>query len=511
MNCEEVRLLLAAYRRSDWSEKEQRAANQHMSQCSDCRRYEVEARSVGERLRQLPTITPPDSLRARVFAAIKEEAISSQPIATGASLHDTNPMGTSMRGAGARVVIATYPRERVGEVALGAYKAKRMLLGKSTAIATIAALFAILFIAKLAPLGGVSRVSVDPNSVLTSINPPDKQLLKIQADATFPTVTSALATDKQVIYVGQSDDGQQALLAYDREANKTEKLVSVTENQTLALKAVTPQMLVWLISSNGLSWSLQATPLVNGMVTSPISLHVTLVTRGDLISGMVADRISGLWVDQSSALLAIAPVTGTALLARIDLSSDGLTTTNTFITQALPGHTLTDPYLDGSTNYWVDTTFGADGAPQGTIWRSTDSDGITAVPGATSAFGPIAKQNYLVWFAQKSASINSDSVASALGPSTGSIVTREKDDGNVTTLSTTTISADSVRRGIGYVLWRDETGEHAYVLGQSHPFDLSLPAVVRSLSLTATSITWVTPSQHSGDPTNTIVVYNLPG
>ena len=59
MTCRRAHRLLAAYRRDDWSPRDRAALGQHLSTCSACRKIEFAYRSVGESVRQLPSITPP--------------------------------------------------------------------------------------------------------------------------------------------------------------------------------------------------------------------------------------------------------------------------------------------------------------------------------------------------------------------------------------------------------------------------------------------------------------------
>lgn len=54
-----IRRLLAAYRRDDWSPDDLAALTRHLSTCVDCRQIEASFRTVGESIRQLPSITPP--------------------------------------------------------------------------------------------------------------------------------------------------------------------------------------------------------------------------------------------------------------------------------------------------------------------------------------------------------------------------------------------------------------------------------------------------------------------
>src|SRR5579863_10402926 len=100
MTCARVRQVLAAYRRDEWSPAELEALGRHLASCAECRRVEATFREVGENVRQLPTITPPPSLRANVFAAIGKIAAEETPAprsAVAMTRDDTQPRLTAVR------------------------------------------------------------------------------------------------------------------------------------------------------------------------------------------------------------------------------------------------------------------------------------------------------------------------------------------------------------------------------------------------------------------------------
>ncbi|HEU5348366.1 MAG TPA: hypothetical protein VFU63_07115, partial [Ktedonobacterales bacterium] len=112
MTCTQARRLLAAYRRDDWLPGELEALGLHLAGCAACRRQEAAFRQVGEGVRQLPSITPADSFRASVFAAIRaEEARSGRSVQQMAS-EDTQPRLPVLRPTG-RPAASSRSRPRV--------------------------------------------------------------------------------------------------------------------------------------------------------------------------------------------------------------------------------------------------------------------------------------------------------------------------------------------------------------------------------------------------------------
>ena len=71
MTCRRAHRLLAAYRRDDWSPRDRAALGQHLNTCPACRKIEFAYRSVGESVRQLPSITPPPGYRDGAIAGVR--------------------------------------------------------------------------------------------------------------------------------------------------------------------------------------------------------------------------------------------------------------------------------------------------------------------------------------------------------------------------------------------------------------------------------------------------------
>lgn len=67
------------------------ALREHLAACAACRRVEADYRGVGERIRRLPSITPPADFRERVFAAIQAEERHVSPSVVALSRAVTDP------------------------------------------------------------------------------------------------------------------------------------------------------------------------------------------------------------------------------------------------------------------------------------------------------------------------------------------------------------------------------------------------------------------------------------
>ena len=521
MKCEEIRVLLAAYRRGEWDTTEHRLVSKHLAECNECRRWEVDARHVGEQLRQLPTIALPADFKDRVFAAIRADqaAIAKAKGETKAAvtlIHAPIAASTSAIAASSRTLKvvrkeAVAQVERIGEVALGRMRPPRVLFGKVTAISTVAALFAIIFAARFIPLFETPNTVVVPNIAFTyciSTACPSVPY-NITAEKEYPTVTSVFGDDNQIVYVGKSGNGQQMAFLYDRtNGGPNGHATPLLDNPTttpITLQALSSKMLVW--STTGKSadnWTLQATLFTNNKVKSLASGAITILSHGDTLPEYPYSKVDSFqrfWVDGQSILVVLTTSNGTTLLERIDVS--GATTANTFtrITQASAGHALADPYLDGTTCYWVDKTFGSNNAPVATIFRQDNSGITTQLTTAGNALGPVASGQRVGWFQEHSVgSGNSTSIDNSADARVGTILTRASDTDAPVAHSSDTIDVTKVQQGNGFILWHDDAGTHIYSIDSQHASDYPnnrIP-VNAPLHISAGSISWtVTSTDHS--------------
>ncbi len=504
MKCAEVRMHLAAYRRSDWSAEEQHAVNEHLAECAACRRWEAEARSVGDRLREMPTIVPPASLRANVFAAIRREELAaatraaeavpavpvpSAPAAPEKALPSPPapivlpiPAGATRPARGSVATIG-----RVGEIA-GSHRPPRVIFGTRTAIATIAALFLIMFTAHVLPLNGAARF-VGPSAINAPPPPPPS----ITADAQYPTATSAFANKDEIFYIGQSATGQEMLIGYNRITAQSQDLFAQPTTQTLTLVALSDQMLVWL-SSDGASWTLQAAPLANDTLAPLTSAPITLAYSGQSFGNSTLAHFMALSATGPSAVFTALDTHGALLLERVDLgATDASQVTYTFITEAGAGHTIMQPYVDGQTVYWVDKSIAADGATLGVIWQQVGQQAATPLAVNGSAFYPVASNGHLVWFQALPTQNANENVAA---PISGTLMYRDSAAATPQTIASTPLATANVWRGPGYLMWRDDQGTIRTYRVDIHDHGsnaVQLPTSYTALGLSPTTVTWVTP------------------
>ena len=534
MKCEDIRVLLAAYRRSEWTLDEQRAVSKHLAGCAECRRWEVAARGVGEHLRQLPTITPPASLRERVFAAIREEerasqsAASATPMPTTAKKTVTTPISiAAARGAAANVLrpvrIVPPPTERVGEVAIGQMHIPHVWLGRKTAIATVAALFALIFLAKLLPYTTtqIPRIVTGNNSNPACLSQYCQQgnTSVLTADPTYPQVQSVVADSTEAVYVGKSATGQEMLFVSDIATKKPVALLDTPVNGQLTVVALTPKLLIWTIGTTDDSksnWSIDALPLVKGKVQSDVTQIITLAARGTYLqdgnSPILA--VNAFWVHQQSVLLTVTTQSLASELVRADLADNGIAFTETAIAQAASNHAFADPYLDDSAMYWVDASVGANATSQHVIWQESLQLGAAATPvttATTNAAGPITAQQGIAWIQEVTTLAPTNSIVDATSP-TLTIKSQQGSGGNAVQVGSIPTTSTNISRGDGYYFWIDPTGKaYIYSPSQNAPENLAvIPGTATIVGLSASAIAWVVPAEHANSTVvNTITVLPL--
>lgn len=531
MNCEEIRVLLAAYRRSEWTLEDQRATNKHLAGCADCRRWEASARHVGEQLRNLPTIMPPAGFKDRVFAAIREEEAAMaasvetmHPIISIASKQTSNvkqpvtrPVAIVRDGA-TQPAIAT--RERVGEVAIGTMRPPRVYFGRATAIATVAALLALMFVARMLPN---LNVPIAPPSIVGCAS---NDICSVQVKSitntnlTYTTVTSAVADGGEVVYAAKSSDGQEMLFSYNRDNKKTLQLTDlpIKANQQITVVALTTKLVVWQEGNPQdahSDWKLYAKTLANGKTQPDAQQAAILLARNanyQFAIDSIPQTITNLWAVGTSIALVVNDESGQTSLIRTELNATGTSFTPTLLTIAAHDHTLTDPYIDGTTTYWVDVTLGTDGQPRHQVMSKTGQDAIIAVTPTTSdAQHPIANQQNVAWIASAPSSTPTSLVGGEL-ERVLSIVASSGDVTKAQAITTTQpIIASSVLRGDGYFFWRDASGAYLYKPGYTGTKQISaIPAGALILGLSTNQLVWTVPAEHTDTNTgSTIYVLTL--
>lgn len=504
MKCEDVRVLLAAYRRSDWTREEQTSAGEHLAGCAACRRWEAEARQVGERLRQLPTITPPASLRANVFAAVQAEQMAAahraaEAAGVGSTRTPTNPLPV------VAVATASRPAERIGEFGLRRLRPPRILFGRVTAIGTVAALLGLLFLSHL-----MTFTIATPGSGIQTCLVCSSAPAQYSADPKFPVVTSVAANLSQVIYVGQGvasqgTAGTQMLFVRDRATGVETALLSAPSAQPLTIETLSSAYVVLLVGPPQGAWTLQAIPLTTDGQVPAFTQQVPtiLATSGATLNGQHITTLTAVWASDTTVLAALALANGTTVLARCDLTAGAPPTVLT-LAQSLPGHTLTDPYLDGATAYWTDVTTGSDGTLHSVLWRMSASGPQSL---GVDFFRPVASGKNVVAFQPELTLPTTDATTGRPTLRIVGAIVLVHADGTVSKLSSgDTVSLANVWRGPGIILWRDDTGVHLYTVGTANLQNNSLLNKALVVGISPSEIAWATLPADAANTQSTIYV-----
>ena len=443
-----MRRQLAAYRRDDWDTGDLAALTAHLSSCLDCRRLEATYRQAGERVRQLPSITPPADFRDRVFAAIRADQQRLDPSLARLSLAVTNPALPVVR-PGAKIV------------------RRQVRFQPKGALAVAAALGLALLGAGVLPHLGVGAFGGAAASLAHLSAPSSSSVARYPVDARYGAPASAMATTAWLVYSAADATRGNMLFAEDRKSKRAVPLLTQSVAEPITVRGVTSTWVVWTVGSgaSGSSWSLLASRLPGaGGALAPVTL---------MTSGTAADTLTtlgGVWVNGTIALVSGATANGTGLLVRYDLSH--ATPSPTIVARgSTPGHLFTDPSSDHGVYYWADVWYDGATGLHGSIWQGDDSGKSGALSGDESSFHPTASAGTLAWVEVDPSALASlmpgaqaaspDADEQMLNQLDGTLYARNLSSGQQWQVSSRA-DVTSVQDSGAVVLWRSNSQNHAY-------------------------------------------------
>lgn len=372
LTCTQARRLLAAYRRDDWSPAELELFGAHVTSCAECRRAEAAFRSVGESVRQLPSIAPSDALRERVFAAIRDDQASETPALVRLTSDETQPKLPAVRGR------AGAPHRPI-------------VLGRPAAIAVAAALLIGLVGARLIPAiahdlpsVAASLANIAPNNVLRAGAP---TIVHYNAPAGSGPIVTVLASSQWVVFA-TGKPGTMRLYATNRASHHTIAVVSGTQAGSVSLRGLSDHWVIWLAGDGtaGAPWTLWASPLPakdGAAAGQPVALADSSAAGADTPA-----LFDGAWIAGDTALVALVTHGGEARIVRFDLALGQTSAGSRVIAQGATGHVLSDPALDAGQYYWADAWVDGNDALHSDVWRTNDTGQAQAITTNGNAFAP---------------------------------------------------------------------------------------------------------------------------
>jgi hypothetical protein len=374
---------LSAYRRDDWLPEELESLGQHLAGCADCRRVEASYRQVGEGIRQLPSITPPPSLREAVFAAIRDDEARrerSLEEITSDQTYPRLPIVQPLRREGGR------PRRKV-------------VLGTRAAIVVAAALLISLFGARLLPalaqgFPNLTDYLFGPFGWAPSV--PYIQQYRIPASA--GRVTEAMASAHWVVYVASDRNGHAMLYAMERSSGRTVGVLAGPLDRPVTLRAVSDHWIVWQ-TGDGTSqghWALQASPVPTS--SSAETAQANTLASDDSDAPDAPAMLSGVWADDSTVLVAEMTHAGDGVVVRLDLASgQSAPAARTIARAQVSGHLLTDPSEQGGMYYWAEVWSDGASGLHSDIWTAGEGEQARQVTTSGEAFAPRTTAQSLIW------------------------------------------------------------------------------------------------------------------
>jgi hypothetical protein len=443
---------LGAYRRDDWLPTELDQLGEHLSGCAECRRREAIYRQAGEGIRQLPTMTPPDSFRASVFAAIRAEDARAPRSIERLANEETHPGMPALRPD-----------------AHTAWTRRPFALGTRSAIAVAAVLLLSLFSARLLPAvaRGVPALS-DYLSGAPFMGPSaGPQVAQYRVPLAAGRVASAMATSRWVVYVVTDVHGAAMVYARDRASSRTLALTSTPHPEGITLRGVTDHWAIWQSGAPGGAgpWELWASPL--GTQGTPIALTDSAATS----------TLSGVWSGANTVLVAEVTAAGESAVVRYDLTSGQVVPAQQVIAHAqTPGHLLADPSLDGGHYYWAEVWYDTTSGLRSDVWQGTSAAGAQRMTNDGTAFAPHTNGHMLIWVdVHGPVAVNAwtaaqpaQSSAAALWLVTGAVRAHAMPNGAERQLGGHAL-AETVQVAGQVVLWGDGARMHTYDLARGEP------------------------------------------
>lgn len=465
--CMRIRRLLAAYRRDDWSPDDLAALTRHLSTCADCRQIEASFRTVGESIRQLPSITPPPAFREAVFEAIRAEQRRVAPTDAHISRAPTNP---SMRAI------------RPAQHSIRSRRLNHVSIGPRTIIAAAAVLVISLLTARILPMFNSSSLAsnLGKSGALNLDSSLRHKPVSYPVDNHYAMATSALATAGWLVYSASDASRASMLFAENRQTRRSKPLLGASTQSQVTVRALTDRWAVWSTGdgASNAKWALYASPL--SAPDSQAAAAPVLLVDSTSQSADTPVTLGGVWAHDDMVLISGATARGDGVLLRIALSA--ATPVSSVIARTPHGHLPTNPSSNNGTYYWGDVWFDEKSGLHGAIWSGDDAGHDQEISVDESSFHPIATGGELVWVQVPQASLlhtldasqnrSFDADVQLINQLTGMVLARDlrtsrqwqvADQADVATLEA----------GGSLLLWHNDTQTHLYDLTARQSSDIA--------------------------------------
>jgi hypothetical protein len=426
MTCRRAHRLLAAYRRDDWAPRDRAALGQHLSACPACRKIEFAYRSVGESVRQLPSITPPPGFREAVFAAIRADEQRMGRAVAALTEADTSPELPVISSAHQPISLAAARKRRTIRI--------------NPRIALVAAAAVIML--------GVLSIQVLPHSGLASLatslgaahsgngQAAKPSVARYMPDSRAHAITRALATTKWLVYSAADTAGATTLYAENRQTKAIAPLTHGSADAPVMLRAATNDWVFWT-AGGASSWTLYA-----GRPGGSADAATALVKSDTPADAPVA--LNGVWANTHMALVAVTTNAGMSEVLQFALPAMNSTSV-TVAETAVQGHALADPSAENSTVFWAERWQDTTGQ-HSLIWSRNASGQPRQMSADDAAFAPHIANGLLIWVEGQPGTLEAEALSGSQQQWT----------------IAQSVDSDSVRVAGETVLWRAGGAMHAW-------------------------------------------------
>jgi hypothetical protein len=419
VNCDQVRAMLAIYRELKNDQVDMTELEVHLIDCAACRQAFNRYNFVGERLRSLPPIEPPPDSHSRLMQSLAAEhsrflqhtptSAASQPIPTFLLPY----LQSQAQGARQTDVLTAFSTAETGPLPVIHSQTRRRRFAQTNHFAILGLAAAFLMVMMMSGLTSLlllaSHGSTPTSATTSSITKPSQVAMATYSAATgYPHVASAVADRNYIYYtaygdssIGEDNSTVWMLSEIDRKTQLSIPLLSTVSTNPLIVLGSSQNWLLWLefdapgqtgskvspgkIHEEGHNiirkWSLYALPIGQDQTTTQGNVQPLTLLKDTFDESAVPDwvhtPIQGFWFTKDGLLVAAIDAKGKAHLLQYQLTP-GKDPVSSEIARASDGHIITSPTAnsDGTSIFWSEEWFTADGAPHGNIWTQQISDSL---------------------------------------------------------------------------------------------------------------------------------------
>ncbi len=388
--------MLAAYREYKHHQIETTALDIHLEQCAACREVLAQQDFVGEQIHSLSTLEPAPDAYGKLMQALAMEHtrfMQQFPSTAPSAPNFLKPyLKYPLPSKRTPTTLATFSTAETGPLPVLRTKPRRSAsyMGQFAVLGLAATLVMVLMMGALTSLLLLANHGQPVTSVAIE-KPSQVAMARYTTVTPYTHVVSAVANREYIYYTAYGDGNTGWMIErFDTRTKISTPLLTAESDSSLITLVSSNDWLIWLeldalkpiehakifhpgIHALGRTWRLKAQFIGTPLPSTPDSTDTLPITSGTFDESMVPNwvhsPIQGIWLTQSTLLVATIDEKGIAHLVRYQLDPTH-TVTSTAIATASGGHILTSPTStdDGTALYWAEEWLSTDDTIHSNIW-----------------------------------------------------------------------------------------------------------------------------------------------